>query len=68
MKTEMLTLLSEIATDAGMTVLMVTHDPRDAVEFADQTILVVDGEVHQPQNTKALFANPPAHLRDYIGS
>ena len=63
----MLALLAEVASDSNATVLMVTHDPEDALHFADQTILVADGMAHSPQNTRDLFANPPKALRDYLG-
>ena len=67
LKADMLTLLDDVASDGQATVLMVTHDPEDARTFADQTILVADGVAHPPQNTRALFANPPKALRDYLG-
>ena len=67
LKADMLALLAEVASDSNATVLMVTHDPEDALHFADQTILVADGMAHSPQNTRDLFANPPKALRDYLG-
>lgn len=68
LKAEMLALVEEVAKTTGATVLMVTHDPADARRFADQTILVADGQAHAPQPTAALFANPPTALRDYLGA
>ncbi len=67
LKAEMLDLLEEVATATGAAVLMVTHDPNDAKRFADKTVLVADGRALAPQNTAALFANPPQALRDYLG-
>jgi len=67
LKAEMLELLEEVATATGAAVLMVTHDPNDAKRFADKTVLVADGRALAPQNTAALFANPPQALRDYLG-
>jgi len=67
LRAEMLDLVSELATDSDAMLLMVTHDPRDAERIADQTILVTDGRAHPPQDTKALLANPPQTLRDYLG-
>lgn len=66
LKAEMLDLVTELAADTGATVLMVTHDPQDAVQLADQTILVADGVAHPPQETAALFADPPNSLRVYL--
>lgn len=67
LKTEMLELVSELATQNDATVLMVTHDPDDAVRFADQTIFVADGVANAPVATDDLFANPPDKLREYLG-
>ncbi len=68
LKVEMLELVSEVASETGAAVLMVTHDPADARRFADKTVLVVEGAAQAPQPTAALFANPPDALRDYLGS
>jgi thiamine transport system ATP-binding protein len=67
LKAAMLDLVAEIATETGATVLMVTHDPRDARGFADQTVLVAEGIAQAPVATEALFADPPAALADYLG-
>ncbi|WP_103335278.1 thiamine ABC transporter ATP-binding protein [Pseudotabrizicola formosa] len=67
LKAEMLTLVAEVAKDTGAVVMMVTHDPQDALAFAGQTVLVANGVAHPPQDTAALFANPPQALRDYLG-
>lgn len=68
LKAEMLELLATLARDTGATVLMVTHDPQDALRFAEQTVLVADGVAVAPVATAALFADPPPTLRDYLGS
>lgn len=67
LKTEMVELVDEIATETGALVLMVTHDPQDARRFADRVILVAEGQAHAPLATEALFSNPPPALRDYLG-
>ena len=60
---EMLELVKDLLPQA--TILMVTHDPQDAQEAAE-TILVADGLVLPPQDTKTLFADPPAALESYL--
>lgn len=65
LKADLLTLVAEVA--AGLTVLMVTHDPADARRFADLAVLVADGVAAAPVATAALFADPPAALRAYLG-
>ncbi|MDF0599389.1 ATP-binding cassette domain-containing protein [Psychromarinibacter sp. C21-152] len=67
MRGEMLELVQDVAAETGATVLMVTHDPRDARRLGGQTILVAEGVARPPVATEALFADPPAVLRDYLG-
>ena len=65
---EMLTLVRDRLVGQGRTVIVVTHDPQDARDFAGQVVLVADGMAHPPQDTAALFADPPAALRAYLGT
>jgi thiamine transport system ATP-binding protein len=67
LRAEMLHLVQEVAADAQALTLIVTHDPREAVGFADRTIFVADGQAHAPRATGPLFADPPPALRDYLG-
>lgn len=67
LKAEMLALVAEIAGETGATVLMVSHDPEDALRFAGLTVLVAEGVAQPPQPTEALFADPPPALADYLG-
>ena len=67
LKAEMLTLVAEVADETGATVLMVTHEPDDALRFSEKTVLVSDGVAHAPQSTQALFDDPPEVLRKYLG-
>jgi thiamine transport system ATP-binding protein len=67
LKADMLALVAEVAAETQALVLMVTHDPADARGFADQTVLVADGLAQAPASTDALFADPPAALRSYLG-
>lgn len=67
LKSDMLDLVREIAAEKGTTLLMVSHDPADALRIAEETILVADGTAHPPRLTAGLFADPPAALRAYLG-
>jgi len=49
------------------TVLIVTHDPRDARRIAANTVVVADGKAAPPVPTDALLDNPPEALRSYLG-
>ncbi|SEM99717.1 thiamine transport system ATP-binding protein [Loktanella fryxellensis] len=68
LRSEMLVLVRDRLAASGRTVLVVTHDPADAVQFADHVVLVADGVAHPPQPTAALFADPPPALRAYLGA
>lgn len=67
LKGEMLTLLADLLAETGATLLMVSHDPEDAVRISSQTILVAEGIAHPPTDTATLFANPPEALKRYLG-
>lgn len=67
LKDEMLDLVAEIADETGATVLMVSHDPKDARRIAEQVVLVAAGEAQPPQPTAALLDNPPPALKTYLG-
>ena len=59
LKSEMIDLVEELAADANATVLMITHDPKDALQFAEKSLLVMDGQVEGPMATMPLIENPP---------
>ena len=67
LRDEMLDLCAETLATQGCTILMVTHDPRDAARVAGQTIVVLDGVAHAPAETGPLLADPPDALRTYLG-
>ncbi|MDP3193929.1 ATP-binding cassette domain-containing protein [Tabrizicola sp.] len=64
---EMLDLVRAVADETGALVLMVTHDPKDALALGGDTAFVAEGIVHAPVETRALFANPPKDVQDYLG-
>lgn len=67
LKAEMLDLVGAIAGETGATVLMVSHDPADALRFAPETIVVAEGRASAPRPTGALLADPPPALAAYLG-
>lgn len=68
LKTEMLALTTSIADANGATILMVTHEPADALQIAPLTIAVEDGRAHPPRDTAQLLADPPPGLAEYLGA
>ena len=67
LKHEMLDLVAEIVDSSNATLIMVTHQPKDALWITDQTVLVAEGRAHVPKNTKSLLDNPPKVLQAYLG-
>jgi thiamine transport system ATP-binding protein len=67
LRAEMLDLVARIRAERDMTLILVTHEPRDARRIADLTALIVDGRVHAPRPTEALFDAPPPELAAYLG-
>jgi thiamine transport system ATP-binding protein len=67
MKADMLALVDELAAEADTTVLMVTHDPRDAERLCPLTVVVADGRAEAPAPTAALLHRPPPALAAYLG-
>ncbi len=67
LRREMLDLVADLAVEAGTTLLMITHDPKDARHVAGMTIAVSEGAAAGPQPTDALLDDPPPSLRAYLG-
>lgn len=67
LRMEMLGLVAEICRETGATLLMVSHDIRDAEAIADHLVLVSDGVALGPVPTAEMLADPPAALRRYLG-
>jgi thiamine transport system ATP-binding protein len=64
----MLALVRERALSDNRVVLMVTHDPQDALVAADQIALVDEGKISAPLPTREVLDNPPEMLRRYLGT
>lgn len=67
LRQEMLALVREVAGDSGALVLMVTHDPDDALALEGETAFIADGVVQPPVPTARLLADPPPALQAYLG-
>ncbi|HWT97898.1 MAG TPA: thiamine ABC transporter ATP-binding protein [Terriglobales bacterium] len=68
MRNEMLDLVDALRRAAGLTVLMVTHDPADAARIADRTAFIANGEVVLLDETRRLLASTDPAIRAYLGS
>ncbi|MDV7143756.1 ATP-binding cassette domain-containing protein [Tropicimonas sp. TH_r6] len=67
LKIEMLDLVAEMAREDGLQVLMVSHDPQDALRIASLSAVVADGAVAAPEATAGLLQSPPPALARYLG-
>lgn len=67
LRAEMLDLVRDVATETGAMVLMVTHDPQDALALDGQLAFVSEGVVKPPEDAQALLADPPEDVQDYLG-
>jgi thiamine transport system ATP-binding protein len=67
LRSDMLALVREVADETGALVLMVTHDPDDALALDGLTSFVAGGVAHPPVGTLDLLSDPPVGLREYLG-
>ena len=67
LRDEMLGLVREVADETGALVLMVTHDPEDALALGGMTAFVANGLVRPPVDTPALMGDQTAEVQDYLG-
>ena len=67
LRAEMLALSSEVVTESGATLMMVTHAPAEVAGLVDDLIFVDAGDVAPPAPVDDVLANPPEALRAYLG-
>lgn len=66
LRTQMLDLVASIAAETGATVLLVTHEPRDARLLCPETVAVADGRAAPPAPTARVLADPPPGLAAWL--
>ena len=68
LRTEMLDLLAEVQSERRMTVILVSHQPGDALRIASRIVLLENGKVAASGPTAEMFAkNAPEAFRRYVG-
>ena len=68
LRREMLDLVDRLRRDAGLTVILVSHQPEDARRIAQRTAFVYDGRVLVEGPTATLLDDPPVpELAQYLG-
>ena len=66
LKDEMIDLVSQIANERNLLVMIVTHDPKDAVRVSKQTLTVIDGKVEGPLSTNRALNKKSGPLSEYL--
>lgn len=66
---QMLDLINDLQQETGITVLMVTHTPEDALRFNSTLFFLAQGEIKaQGDAAIMLSASGPQAIRDYMGN
>lgn len=69
LRDEMLDLIAQLHVNKGMTILMVTHDPRDAKRLAKSLLFIDEGHIAATGTTEELFSeNAPQAFSRYLGN
>lgn len=55
---ELVPLVADVLRSTGITAIVVTHDPHEAYELADQMVLLKDGRVEQSGRPEQLYETP----------
>lgn len=69
LRQQMLDLIRELQQETGITILMVTHTPEDALRFDSTLFFLKDGQIRE-QGDAAMMLSPsgPQLVRDYMGT
>lgn len=69
LRQQMLDLIRELQQETGITILMVTHTPEDALRFDSTLFFLKDGQIRE-QGDAAMMLSPsgPQPVRDYMGT
>jgi ABC-type Fe3+/spermidine/putrescine transport system ATPase subunit len=68
-RTEMQEELARIHRETALTTLMVTHDQEEALDLADNVVLLKDGQVQQAEPPTAMYRHPASpFVADFLGA
>ena len=68
LRSEMIKLIKDKSIKEGITLIMVSHHIKDAIELDQKVIFVNDGETMKPTNVSIFINSQDKNIRDYIGS
>lgn len=68
LRQDMRSLLVRLQKELGMTTVLVTHDPREALMISDKIAVMFSGEIVQYDTTRSLYNSPTNKgVADYFG-
>lgn len=68
LRSEMIKLIKDKSIKEAITLIMVSHHIKDAIELDQKVIFVNDGETMKPTNVSIFINSQDENIRDYIGS
>ena len=68
LRSEMIKLIKDKSIKERITLIMVSHHIKDAIELDQKVIFVNDGETMKPTNVSIFINSRDKNIRDYIGS
>ncbi len=68
LRSEMIKLIKDKSIKEGITLIMVSHHIKDAIELDQKVIFVNDGKTMKPTNVSIFINSRDKNIRDYIGS
>ena len=67
LRSEMIELIKKHATEKNITLLMVSHHIKDAIELNQKVLFVSEGEFMKPISVNDFINSSDKRIRDYIG-
>ena len=68
LRSEMIKLIKDKSIKEGITLIMVSHHIKDAIELDQKVIFVNDEETMEPRNVSVFVNSRDENIRNYIGS
>lgn len=67
LRQEMAALVKGLSQQHQLTVLLVTHEPKDALKLAETIVFIADGRVHWQGPSKDFLQQKDSHIKAYLG-
>ncbi|MGY8863153.1 MAG: thiamine ABC transporter ATP-binding protein [Pseudomonadales bacterium] len=67
LRQEMAALVKRLSEQQKLTVLLVTHEPKDALELAETVVFIAEGRVHWQGLSKDFLQQKDSYIKAYLG-